>query len=456
MTSCPTGRHQAEYPYGCASPYGRIVNKHMSQSHFLPDTQAPGNFRPVFTRTGLILLVCLLLGETTINFIDRQVVSVLAPTLRGEFHLSNSQYAAIVNAFLVTYAVSYSFAGWVLDRLGVGRGLTLAILWWSGAGMLTSMARGPLSLGIFRSLLEVGEGGAWPAFAKAVANWIPPEARTLAIGVCNSGSSLGAMIAPPLVAWVTTRAGWRSAFVATGALGLLWVAAFQVFRRLHPAMACTEQTAETTSSAGAFAWGRLLRYRQTWAVFVCRFLADPLWYFYVFWIPEFLTRERGLNLAAIGAVAWVPFLVADVSNLAGGYLTLRLQRAGWSVNRTRKTVMAVGASLSPVGIFAVFAHSLFWTIGLISVAIFFWMLWSISVHSLAGDYFPPRAVASAYGIAGTGSTAGSVISTWAVGRTLDLTHSYAPVFVGIGLLMPIALAAGFALMRRVEPVEVTG
>ena len=152
-------------------------------------------------------------------------------------------------------------------------------------------------------------------------------------------------------------------------------------------------------------------------------------------------------------MAWIPFLVADLSNFTGGYVTLRLQRAGWSANRTRKTMMAIGSAPSPVGILAVFAHSLFWTIGLISIAIFFWMWWSISVHSLPGDYFPPRAVGSVYGIAGTGSTVGSVISTWAVGRTLDVTHSYVPVFVGIGLLMPIALVAGFALMKRVEPVE---
>jgi ACS family hexuronate transporter-like MFS transporter len=410
-------------------------------------------FQPVFTRTALVLLVALLFGETTINYIDRQVVSVLAPTLRGEFHLSNSQYAAIVNAFLLTYALSYTFAGWVLDQLGVGRGLTLSMVWWSGAGMLTSLARGPLSLGAFRSLLAVGESGAWPAFAKAVALWVPAEARTLAIGACNSGSSVGAMIAPPMVAAITLRFGWRAAFVATGAIGFLWVAAFQLFRWRHPEMAGAEQTRRTGASARDLPWSALLRYRQTWAVFVCRFLADPLWYFYVFWIPEFLTRERGLNLAAIGAVAWVPFLVADLSNLAGGYLTLRLERRGWSVNRTRKTLMAMAAIVSPVGIFAVWAHSLFWTIGLISVAVFFWMLWSISVHSLAGDYFPPRAVASVYGIAGTGSTLGSVISTAAVGKTLDLTHSYAPVFVGIGTLMPIAMLVGFWMMRRVERVQ---
>src|ERR1039458_2367626 len=172
----------------------------------MSSTPAAPKFEPVFTRGALFMLIALMLGETTINYIDRQVVSVLAPTLRAEFHLSNGQYAAILNAFMVTYALSYAFAGWVLDRTGVGRGLSLSVTWWSLAGMATALARGPFSLGLFRGLLAVGEGGAWPAFAKAVAQWVPKEARTLAIGACNSGSSLGAVIAPPLVAWEIGRA----------------------------------------------------------------------------------------------------------------------------------------------------------------------------------------------------------------------------------------------------------
>jgi ACS family hexuronate transporter-like MFS transporter len=423
------------------------------------------SFSPTLTRGALILLV-LLLGETTINYIDRQVVSVLAPTIRGEFHLSNSQYAAILNAFLAVYAVAYSFAGWFLDRLGVARGLTFAVGWWSLAGMLTSLARGPWSLGAFRGVLAVGEAGAWPAFAKAAATWVPKKARTFVIGICNSGSSLGAMIAPPLVAFITLRWGWRASFVVTGAIGFVWVAAFQIFRRMNPQM---ELTDSAQASAGAMSganaspigrshqknipWKELLRYRQTWAVFFCRFLADPLWYFFVFWIPEFLTRERGLNLAGIGMVAWIPFLVADTSNFGGGYLSLRLQDRGWSVNRTRKTMMTLAVVFSPMAILAVRSHTLFWTIFMISVSIFFWIFWSISVHSLPGDYFPPKAVASVYGIAGTGSTIGSMISTWAVGAVLDSTHNYTIVFVGLTMLMPVALLVGFLLMKRVEPIQ---
>jgi ACS family hexuronate transporter-like MFS transporter len=407
-------------------------------------------YRATLTRAALVVLVVLLLGETTINYIDRQVVSVLAPTIRGEFHLSNSQYAAILNAFLAVYAIGYAFAGWALDRLGIGRGLTLSVSWWSLSGILTSLSRGVWSLGTFRGLLAVGEAGAWPAFAKAAATWVPEKARTFVIGICNSGSSLGAMIAPPLVAAITLRWGWRASFVATGALGFVWVFAFQVFRWTHPTMELTDH--KEASASSKIPWRELLRYRQTWAVFFCRFLADPLWYFFVFWIPEFLTRERGLNLAGIGLVAWIPFLVADVSNFGGGYMSFRLQKSGWSVNRTRKTMMVLAVMFSPMAILAVLSHSLFWTITMISVSIFFWIFWSISVHSLPGDYFPPRAVASVYGIAGTGSTIGSMISTWAVGTILDSTHNYTIVFVGLSMLMPVALLVGFLLMRRVEPV----
>lgn len=409
-------------------------------------------FRATLTRTSLFLLVALLLGETTINYIDRQVVSVLAPTLRAEFSLSNAQYAMILNAFLGVYAVAYMFAGWVLDRLGISRGLSIAVTWWSIAGALTALARGPFSLAFFRGALAVGEAGAWPAFAKAAATWVPASARTLVIGVCNSGSSLGAMIAPPLVAFLTLRFGWRASFVVTGLLGFVWVALFQLFRSRHPELDVLDR-AERESGAAQIRWKTLLRYRQTWAVFACRFFADPLWYFFVFWIPEFLTRERGLNLAGIGLVAWIPFLVADVANFAGGFWSMQLLDRGWTVNRVRKTMMVLATCFSPLAIVAVFSQSIFWTMTMISVSIFFWILWSITVHSLPGDFFPPRAVGSVYGIAGTGSTVGSMISTWAVGAVLDATHSYVPVFIGLSLLMPIGLALGFFLMRRVEPIR---
>ena len=417
-------------------------------------TNRQSELRPVLSGAALVGLVALLVGETTINYLDRQALSVLAPVLRDEFRLSNTQYASIINAFMVTYMVSYAVAGWVMDRLGVVRGLTLAVTWWSVAGALTALARGPVSIGVCRSLLAVGAGGAWPSFAKAVALWVPPQGRSLAIGACNSGSSLGSLLTPPLAAFLALKLGWRAAFVIIGAIGFLWVAAFQAFSRAHPGLKATDRGLPSQDAAAPrMRWLPLLRYRQTWAVFFCRFFADSAWYFYVYWIPEFLARERGLDLAGIGALAGLPFLVSTISNFATGYLALRLQRAGWSVNRARKLLMMAGMLLSSVGIAAVFAHSLFWTMTLLSAGVFFWMCWSVTVHTLPGEFFPPHVVASVYGFGGTGSTLGSVISTWAVGRTLDLTGSYAPVFIGIGLLTPVAFVVGTTLMGRIEPVR---
>jgi ACS family hexuronate transporter-like MFS transporter len=408
--------------------------------------------KQVFSRASLVLLIVLLQGSTTINWIDRQVLSVLAPVLRDEFHLTSSNYAAILNAFMLTYALAMPLAGWVLDQLGVGLGLSLAVAWWSVASSLTFFARGAVSMGCFRSLLALGETGSWPSFAKAVAIRVPEKARVLAIGICNSGSSLGAMITPGLVVYVTARFGWRAAFLVTGSLGFLWVIAFQVFRLRHPQMKLTER-GDAGSASDRMSWGELLRYKQTWAVFVCRFLADPLWYFYVFWIPEFLTRERGLHLGAIGAIAWIPFLVSGLSNFTTGWVALVLQRAGWSVHRTRKTLMLVGAMVAPIGIAAAFASSLFWTMAFICVAIFFWMAWSITVQTLPGDFFPTSAVASVFGIGGAGSTIGSMISIWLVGRILDTTGSYPSVFLMLGLLMPLAYFFGTLLMGRIEPLQ---
>jgi len=403
-------------------------------------------------RSFLTTLIVLLLGSTTLNYVDRQVLSVLAPRLRDEFGMSNEQYAWVVNAFMIAYAISLPLAGWVLDRIGVGRGLTLGVAWWSIAGMLTALAQGPASLGLARASLAVGQSGAWPAFAKAVSTWVPEQWRTMAIGVCNSGSSLGSMIAPPLVVWLSASFGWRGAFLITGAVGFLWIAAFERFRRDAAEMG-ERDGLRTRPGASAVDWRTLVPLRQTWIVFVCRFLADPIWYFYVYWIPEFLTRERGLSLAAVGAVAWIPFLVSAIANFATGVFAHRLANAGWPARKTRKFLMFVGAAGSPIGVAAVHAESVAMTMTFICIAIFFWMIWSVTVQTLPGDYFSSAAVASVYGIGGMGSTLGSVIAIWLVGRTLDLTQSYQPVFVGLGLLMPVAFTAGMLLMGRLRPVS---
>lgn len=393
-----------------------------------------------------VWLVLLLLGSTTINFIDRQSLSVLAPVLREEFKLSNSDYAGVLNAFMVSYTIMYGIGGWVIDRLGVRKGLSLAVIWWSVASCMQALSAGPVSLGFFRFLLGMGEGANWPAFAKAISLWVPRKMQSLAIGIANSGSSLGTAIAAPLVAWLTIHWGWRLAFLVTGTFGLFWLVAWlSATRKL-------DQAATSPNQAPRLRWTGLLRYRQTWGVFVCRFLADPVWYFYLFWIPEYLKRERGLELAAIGMVAWIPFVVADLANFACGGISTWLLHRGWNLNRLRKTIMAVSATICPLGIYAVFAESLFWTVSFISLAIAAYVFWTVTVHSLPVDFFPPEYVGSVFGFGGTGSSLGTIIATWAIGLILDRFHSYTPVFILIGALLPIAFVAGSVTLGKVQPL----
>jgi ACS family hexuronate transporter-like MFS transporter len=399
------------------------------------------------------VLVLVLLGSTTINYIDRQSLSVSAPVLREEFRLSNSDYAAILNAFMISYTIMYGVGGWVMDKLGIRLGLSLSVIWWSTASCLQAFARGAFSLGVYRSLLGMGEGGNWPAAAKAISMWVPRKMQSLAIGIANSGSSVGSAIAAPLIAWLIVHWGWRFAFLLTGTFGFFWLAIWlgvtHKLAKISPELA----TARPSVQATRISWGRLLCYRQTWSVFVCRFLADPIWYFYVFWMPEFLKRERGMELGAIGMVAWIPFVVADIANFASGATSGWLLHRGWSLNRTRKTIMAVSAIVCPFGVTAVFCHSIFWTIFFICLATFSIIFWAVTLHSVPMDFFPPEYVGSVFGFGGTGSSLGTVFTTWTIGWVLDRFHSYMPVFIFIGSLLPVAFVVGSLIMGEVHPLK---
>jgi len=412
------------------------------------DKAAQKTFEVVFSRSALVVLVALLLGETTINYIDRQVVSVLAPTLRAEFHLSNGQYAAIVNAFLVVYAVSTRqldgpSINWVWARVnaldsvvvdrrhayGVGARIVESGIFPWGAGD----RRRRVVAGIRQGDREVGSHGGAHAGDRHL----------------QQRSSLGSVIAPPLVVWITLRFGWRRpswrrvrwAWYGRGVPGFPQVASGDgAVRGAHGGRGEAHSVGRATALPANLGGLHVPFPRRPSVVFL-RVLDSG--------ISD--SRAR-LTLKGIGDVAWIPFLVAGIGNVAGGYLTLRLQRAGWSVNRTRKTLMVIATVLSPLGIFAAYAHSLFWTITMISVAVFFWIFWSIAVHSLAGDYFPPRAVASVYGSQGRARQ-------WdrrsALGRRQD-SRCDAQLHAGLHRAEPadaVAMVVGFSLMGRVEMVR---
>lgn len=370
---------------------------------------------------------------TVINYVDRQTLSVLAPELRDRFHMSNTDYSRIVFAFLLAYMIMQSGSGRIMDRLGTRRGFSLTIGWWSIAAVLHATANSALSFGAFRFLLGLGEAGNWPGGVKVVSEWFPPKERAFAIGFFNSGSTLGAIIAPPLVAWIALTWGWRQAFWMTGSLGFLWLVLWLATYHVPPAAAAER------GERPQIPWLPLFRYKQLWGLVGSRMLADPVWWFYVFWLPEYLKRERHFGLAAIGYFAWIPFLTADIGNLLGGWLSGHLIRRGFPVLRARKVVMVASAALMVAGIPAVLCQDASLSLALISLVTMAYSMWAANVLTLPADLFPQQVVASVSGASGTGAAFGGMIFMLLIGIVVD-RFSYVPVFIAAGI-MPLAAAS---------------
>jgi MFS transporter, ACS family, hexuronate transporter len=408
------------------------------------------------------LVAGLLFAATVINYVDRQVLSVTAPVLREQFGMTNTDYSRVIFAFLLAYTVMQGASGRLIDRLGTRAGFALCIAWWSAAGMLHAAARSAWQLGLFRFLLGAGEAGNWPAAVKAVAEWFPPRERAFAVGLFNSGSAVGAVVAPPLVTWLTLKFSWQAAFLLTGLLGFVWLAAWLLVYRAperHPRITERElklieagrQEREAESSA-ALRWLDLLKYRQVWGLMLARMLADPVWWFYVFWLPEYLKTGRGFTLAMIGYFAWIPFLAADVGNFVGGGLSGWLVRRGVAVTAARKAVMAGSAAVMTLGVFAVSTPSAAASIALISLVTLAYSSWAANILSLPADIFPARVVASVVGLSGAAAGAGGMLFTLLTGWMLD-RFSYTPVFAAAAV-MPVA--AALLIARLISPLERSG
>ena len=385
-------------------------------------------------------VVAMLFLATVLNYVDRQTLSVLAPELRDRFHMSNTDYSHVVFGFLLAYMVMQSGSGRLLDRLGTKAGFAVCIGWWSGATMLHALANSMAGLLGGRFLLGLGEAGNWPGGVKAVSEWCPPKQRAFAIGVFNSGSCFGAVLAPPVVAWLALTWGWRTAFVVAGLPGFLWLAVWLATYRT-PAGAVLPEAAATKVS-----WAGLFRYRQVWALLLARMTADPVWWFYVFWLPEYLKRERHFTLAAIGYFAWIPFLSAAAGSIGGGAASGWLIRRGVPVLRARKFVMAASAVVMMSGIPAVFVASSAAALALISLATLAYSVWAANVLTLPADVAPASVVASVSGISGTGAAIGGMAFTLLTGVLVD-HFSYVPVFLAAGTLPLIALCAILAGVR---------
>jgi len=404
-------------------------------------------------------ICALLFCATTINYVDRQVLGVLAPDLGRIIGWNELQYASIVFAFQTAYAIGLVAAGAIIDRLGARLGYALAISVWSIAAMSHSLVATVAGFVVVRFLLGLGEAGNFPAALKTVAEWFPRRERALATGIFNSGSNVGAIVAPLAVPLIAVAWGWQYAFLFTGILSAAWLVTWLLVYRPpdnHPKLTAGELAyirGDTEEPAAKLPWLRLLRYRQTWAFVVAKFMTDPIWWFFLFWLPKFLNSEYGLTLTKIGAPLIVIYLMADVGSIGGGWIAGRFIKRGWSVNRARKTAMLLCAlAIVPI-VFAVHAGNLWLAVGLIGLATAGHQGWSANVFTLPSDMFPRHAVASVVGIGGlAGAVGGMCIATF-VGFLLQRTGSYVPVFLLAGFAYLVALAIVHGLVPRLKAAE---
>jgi MFS transporter, ACS family, hexuronate transporter len=410
------------------------------------------------------LILGLLFLSTVINYVDRQALSVLLPTLRGELGLSSAEYGTITTLFLAAYTVAQLGAGLVIDRVGTRRGFAWAIIIWSIAAVAHAFARGPLSLSVFRFALGIGEAGNWPAGGKAVAQWFPQRRRAFGMAVFDGGSAVGAIIAPPLVAALALHFGWRSAFVFTGLLGFAWLALWLwVYGSPENHKWLTNEDREIAAKEGGVApsgsrtFGASLRgiigMRQLWGLMVTRMVATPVWWFYVFWLPDYLGKGRGFSLKEIGMFGWIPYLTVDIGKMLGGAASDRLLGRGFSATFARKSVMVAGALAMLGGIQVVGADSPAAAIVWVSVATFGFGMWSANILALHADIFPSEAMASAIGLTGMAASLGGAAFTFAVGQVVDRA-GYAPVFWAAGVAALVACLALFFWVGRVEAAGV--
>ena len=430
---------------------------------------------------GFRWVICAMLFlAATINYVDRQVIGLLKPTLQAEFGWSELDYADIVFAFQLAYAIGYAFAGRLMDRLGTKRGFALALLVWSVAaiahaeapvfGIAVAAVLGAAGMTYSASVagfiaarfaLGLGESGNFPASIKTVAEWFPKRERALATGIFNSGTNIGALITPLVVPWITYRYGWYWAFVATGAIGLLWLAVWLPLYgspATHPRVGRGELaliSSDPPDTPARIPWIRLLGHRQTWAFAAGKFGTDPIWWLYLFWIPDFLHRRHDIDLQSMALPLVVIYLVADVGSIGGGWLSSALLERGWSANRARKTAMLTCALAVVPMAFAARVDSLWIAVAMLALATAAHQGWSANLFTLPSDMFPRHAVGSVVGLGGMAGAVGGMLIAKVTGYVLEATGSYVPIFFIASSAYLVTLGIVHLLVPRLERVDLT-
>jgi len=414
-------------------------------------------------------IVGFLFLATVSNYVDRQTINVLSPLLIQELGLDKIQFSQIAAVFLGAYTIGMTFWGRLHDRIGLLAGLSLCIAAWSLVATLHVLAVGFASLLVLRFLLGLTEAGNWPAAGKIASEWFPPHERALAMGIFANGSGIGAMIAPPIIIFIQQLYGWKATFLITGLFGFVWLIGWLVIYRRperHPWMTAKELALirarsveidpKTTDDADAKPprFRELLRYRQTWAIVVARFIADPIWWIYLVWIPQYLFKARGFDLKQISLSAWLPFLGADLGAIAGGLVAgWLIRRRRWTINRARKTCCVIAVAVLPAGVLVPLVDDAFAALGLMTLVLFAYQFWVNNVQAIPSDVFPSRAVGGVFGLGGSAAGLSSLLVTLGAGWTAQ-HFSFTPVFIAAGLMGPVAAMALMLLVGRIPEVPI--
>jgi MFS transporter, ACS family, hexuronate transporter len=388
------------------------------------------------------LVLALVFFATTINYLDRIVLGVMLPVIRGEMHLSDQDYGNINGAFQIAYTVGFLLAGKFIDRFGTRIGYAAAILWWSAAAGLHALARSTLSFGLWRGMLGLGEAGNFPAAIKAVAEWFPPKDRAFATGIFNAGTNVASMVGPPVFVALSLAYGWRACFLVTSALGLVWFAAWLAIYREPPVVV------DKASAEARIGWMAALGSRETWGFALGKFLTDPVWWFYLYWLPPYLYDVRKFDLKQIGWALPVVYLMADFGSVGGGWFSGFLIRRGWTTQRARRGAMALCAFCMPIAAMAVFAPGPVGTIALMGLATAAHQGWSANLYTITSDLFPKEAVASVTGIGGCAGGLGGFLFSAIIPGFVVTHFGYTPMFVFMGTLHVLALFGMSAVLPK--------
>ena len=406
------------------------------------------------------MICALLFAATAINYVDRQTIGVLKPTLQAELKWTESSYADIVFWFQAAYAIGYLAFGPIIDRIGARLGYAIAFTVWTLAHIAHGFVYTITQFALVRFTLGLGESGSFPSSLKAVSEWFPQKERALAVGVFNAGSNIGAIVTPLVVPAITLAWGWRAAFVATGAVSFVWLIAWLAMyrspgfhKKVTPGELAYIQSGEAQPTATSISWLKLLRLRETWAYALGKFLTDPIWWLYLFWLPDFLSKRYNLDLKSFGPPLVAIYLMSDIGSVVGGWGSSKLMKSGRTANAARKTTMLICAvAVTPI-VVAQFVSQLWGAVAIIGLATAAHQAWSANLMTLPSDMFPRVAVGSVVGIGGMAGAVGGMLMSKYNGYILDVFGSYQPIFALACGAYIVAIAVIHSLSPRLTRVS---